>query len=129
MTSPHLTLEDAGRWVSGLLEGAEAAGLEAHVVGCESCTSLLQREARAELLLRDASRPEKVRGAPRRWRRALPLAAAAAALVVLGVVARVAGSRAEQPTSDVAPPPPPVFEVQRYEGAAPRPVLAAPAPL
>ncbi len=87
----HITAEQAGRWVSGLLEGEEALQLEAHAVECPPCTVVLQGEAQAEHVLRDAVAANRGRGqvVPLRSRRTqvtpvlLALAALAATALFL----------------------------------------------
>src|SRR6516225_9533499 len=103
--------ERVSDWIDGLLEGDEAAAVEAHVRGCEACTREKEwLEAEAQLFARRRAqaapmKPELWRGveerlaagkpvtpvapvplkrARLRWTMALPFAmAAAAALLVL----------------------------------------------
>jgi hypothetical protein len=85
-------------FVMGTIEPAESHALEAHVSRCEACAARLAREAKVELALAEVARTEEAstpraasssgagaadtRHVKRPWRlsRALPLAAAAAAV-------------------------------------------------
>jgi hypothetical protein len=84
----HLTRDDAGRWVAGLLEAGEAAAFERHAQGCGPCEALLAVEARAEVRLAAALEALPAPG-PRRARSArlavllVPLALAASLAVFL----------------------------------------------
>lgn len=128
----HITQEDAGRWACGLLEAGEAEALEAHVSCCEACSRLLEAEARVEMILLQATQqPRTTPRARPRWRRAVvPLAAAAAAAAcALAVLVELPELGRASSDGGVAESPPQVFEVPRYEGPSPHPVLATPAAL
>ena len=49
--SEHITSEQAGQWVSGVMEPEAAAQFEQHVAQCPPCEVIVQREAVAEQLL------------------------------------------------------------------------------
>jgi anti-sigma factor RsiW len=132
----HASDETLGRYVSGLLEGAEADALEAHVAACAACAQRLQREAKVELALGQAltAAPSPVRQRP--WVRVavVPLLAAAAAVVLLlgpgGGASLGPDAGIEQvPTPSLSATAAPLLEVTRYEGDTPHAVLATPAPL
>jgi hypothetical protein len=66
----HVTPDEAGKWVSGLLDVAEAARIEHHVQTCPRCERRLQAEARIEMALAEATDSAPLRkptSRPVRW--------------------------------------------------------------
>ena len=78
----HLTVEEAARWVSGVMDEAAADLAESHAATCAACAALLQAEARAEEQLALA-----VRAAPAPRRQRVPLMAGLAMAAALALVA------------------------------------------
>lgn len=87
---PHITAEMAAQYLHGLLEPAQRSFFEAHASGCDACARVLQREALAEVKLRELARGESpaprrllARPRPRLLLAVAGLAAAALALLLL----------------------------------------------
>jgi len=129
----HITPEQAARWVAGLCEDDESAGLERHIAGCAPCTTLVQREAVAEQVMAQAVATLPVQHVvalrPRGRRVVLGLVVAAALAASLIALFRPAPAPVVEPMSfvviDAGDELELVMGVPRYEDAVAQPMLAA----
>src|SRR5262249_31260939 len=73
-------------FVLGALDASALGELERHVSACDACAAKLAREAELELALPEIARAATNVARPRRWVRAVPVAAALAAAAVVAIV-------------------------------------------